>query len=106
MAANLATDHVRVEQNRADLLAETNDLLWGDVEHRDPERTLIARQELARLEQVLANLPPLSRKIFHLNRFDRKPQREIANELGISVSTVEAHIRRALDRLAAAIDNP
>lgn len=104
MAANLATDHLRIEQNRAAILAETNALLWGGVEHRHPERTLIARQELVCLEEALATLPPLSRKIFHLNRFDRKPQREIATELGVSISTVEAHIRKALDHLATAID--
>lgn len=104
MAANLATDHQRSVQNRSALLAETHDLLWGDVEHRHPERALIARQELARLEHALAQLPPMTRKIFHLNRFERKTQLEIADELGVSISTIEAHTRKVLTHLAAVRD--
>ncbi|MFY4731094.1 RNA polymerase sigma factor [Nitrospira sp. BLG_2] len=104
MAANLATDHQRAMQNRSTLLAEAHGLLWGDVEHRHPERTLIARQELARLEEALAQLPAMSRKIFYLNRFERKTQLDIAEELGVSISTVEAHIRKVLNHLAAVRD--
>lgn len=104
MAANLATDHQRSVQNRSALLVEAHDLLWGDVDHRHPERTLIARQELARLEQALAQLPPMSRRIFHLNRYERKTQLDIADELGVSISTVESHIRKVLTHLAAVRD--
>ncbi|MDN5942922.1 MAG: RNA polymerase sigma factor [Nitrospira sp.] len=104
MAANLATDHARVEQNRADILAEAHDVLWGGVDSRHPERVTMARQELARLEQALAQLPPLSRRIFHLNRYERKPQLDIAKELQISLSTVEKHIRKVLTHLAAVRD--
>ncbi|SLM48872.1 ECF subfamily RNA polymerase sigma-24 factor [Nitrospira japonica] len=100
MAANLATDYLRVEQNRAHILAETNELLWGDTDGRDPERISIAREELARSERVLAQLPLLSRKIFHLNRFEGKSYPEIANELNLSPSTVEHHIRTALRQLS------
>lgn len=104
MAANLATDHQRSVQNRSALLAEAHDVLWGNVEHRHPERALIARQELACLEQAMAQLPPRSRRIFYLNRFERKTQLEIAEELGVSISTVEAHIRKVLNHLAAVRD--
>ncbi len=104
MAANLATDHLRVEQNRAELLAEANDILWAGTEHRHAERVMIARQELARLERALSELPDLSRNIFQLNRFGHKTQQEIAKEFGISISTVEAHMRKVLDRLSSVRD--
>jgi RNA polymerase sigma factor (sigma-70 family) len=101
MAANLATDHLRVEHRRSEILAEAHTLLWEQIESRHPERLLMARQELARLEHALTQLPPLSRKIFHLNRFGRKTQREIAREFGVSLATVEAHIRKVLNHLTS-----
>ncbi len=104
MAANLATDHQRSVRNRSALLAEAHDMLWGGVDHRHPERALIARQELVRLEQALTQLPSFSRKIFHLNRFECKTQLEIADELRVSISTVEAHIRKVLIHLATVRD--
>lgn len=104
MAANLATDYVRIEHNRAEILAEAHGILWGATERRHAERVLIARQELARLEQALNELPPLSRNIFHLNRFGHKTQQDIAKEFGISISTVEAHMRKVLDHLSAVRD--
>jgi RNA polymerase sigma-70 factor (ECF subfamily) len=39
--------------------------------------------------------------VFKRNRFDGRTQREIAEELGISQTAVEKHIRKALARLAA-----
>ncbi|MDR4496071.1 MAG: RNA polymerase sigma factor [Nitrospirales bacterium] len=104
MAANLATDYLRVEKRRSEIFTEVNDILWERAESRHPERLLIARQELARVEQALTQLPPLSRKIFHLNRFGRKTQREIAREFGVSLATVEAHIRKVLNHLASVRD--
>ncbi|MGC4098069.1 MAG: sigma-70 family RNA polymerase sigma factor [Nitrospira sp.] len=104
MAANLATDYLRVEQNRAAILAATNDLLWGDIDSRDPERIMIARQELDRSAKVLASLPSMSRTIFHLNRYEGKTFPEIAKELGVSPSTVENHIRTVLKRLSKVRD--
>ncbi|MFY4728860.1 RNA polymerase sigma factor [Nitrospira sp. BLG_2] len=104
MAANLATDHSRVEQNRAEILAETHELLWGGTEDRHPERIMIVRQELARSEQVLADLPILSRKTFHLSRFEGKTYPEIAKELNVSPFTVENHIRTVIKRLSKVRD--
>jgi len=45
-----------------------------------------------------------SRNVFYLSRFEGKTQREIARQLGISRTTVEKHMRKILDRLAAARD--
>ena len=59
------------------------------------ERELIAREELRLISQALAALPDRTLQIFRLYRLDGVRQREIAAQLGISVSSVEKHLRRA-----------
>ncbi len=100
MAANLVIDHLRREQRQGGLLAEAEALLWGGSEGVSPERTVMAQQELRALVAVVEALPPATRRVFKRNRFDGKTQREIAEELGISQTAVEKHIRKALRRLA------
>lgn len=104
IAANLATDHLRTENRRSAILAEAHDMLWGGTAETTPEQSLIAREELARLRAAVAELSPTSRQIFFLNRFGGKTQREIAAAMGVSLTTVEKHIRKALHHLAAARD--
>lgn len=52
------------------------------------------------LEQMLSvalkKLPENVRNVFELNRFEGKSYKEIAEQQGISVKTVEAHISKAL----------
>ncbi|WP_282010073.1 RNA polymerase sigma factor [Nitrospina watsonii] len=104
IASNLATDHIRVEARRAELLRECRDVLIRSENKVTPEREALARWELKLYQKAVQELPPLSRKIFYLNRFAGKPQRAIAKEVGVSVTTVEKHIRRVLDHLAATRD--
>lgn len=48
------------------------------------------------ISSVLSSLPPKCRKVFEMSRFQEKKNDEIASVLGISVSTVEKHISKAL----------
>ncbi|MEJ1966793.1 MAG: RNA polymerase sigma factor [Gammaproteobacteria bacterium] len=102
IAANLATDHHRVEHRRIELVAEVQDLLWGEREEASTERVVIAAETLSRLEAAVARMPERSREIFRLNRFDGFTQREIAERLGISLTAVEKHLQRAFAQLAEA----
>ena len=52
----------------------------------------------------MAELPPLSRKIFYLSRFEQKTQREIAAIVGLSPTGVFNHLRKVIDHLAAVRD--
>ena len=61
------------------------------------ERELIAREELRLISEALAALPDRTLQIFRLYRLDGLRQREIATELGISVSSVEKHLRKAYE---------
>jgi RNA polymerase sigma-70 factor (ECF subfamily) len=66
------------------------------------ERQLIAREELRLISEALAALPDRTLQIFRLYRLDGLRQREIAVDLGISVSSVEKHLRRAYQAVVQA----
>jgi RNA polymerase sigma-70 factor, ECF subfamily len=49
-----------------------------------------------RFREVLKNLPAQCRQVFELSRFEELKYREIAEQLGISIKTVETHMGKAL----------
>ncbi|HAZ00668.1 MAG: hypothetical protein A2W90_14425 [Bacteroidetes bacterium GWF2_42_66] len=56
-----------------------------------------AFEEIERIiGKTLDELPPQCRKVFMLSRFEEKKNREIAEELNISVKVVEKHITKGL----------
>jgi RNA polymerase sigma-70 factor (ECF subfamily) len=71
-------------------------------EQPSAEARLIAREQLAILQRVLDGLPERTRTIFRRFRIDGEPQRQIAADIGISVSAVEKHLTRAYEAIAAA----
>lgn len=61
------------------------------------ERTSLIEQELEnKLHEVLNHLPERCKQIFLMSRFENKKNREIAEELDISVKAVEKQISKAL----------
>ena len=66
---------------------------------------VIARQELARLEDAIAQLPPGCRAVLLLRKIELLSHQAIAQRLGIAVSTVEKQHARALRLLRAAFTN-
>lgn len=71
-----------------------------ELMNEEDTTTLYAVSELEeRLNIALAKLPENVRHTFEMNRFDGKTYPVIAEECGISVKTVEAHISRALKLL-------
>ena len=70
------------------------------LEHRTPERTVAGRQTLAAVIASLDELGQRTRNIFVLFRLEHMKQREIASLFGISQSTVEKTIMKAVMHLA------
>jgi RNA polymerase sigma factor (sigma-70 family) len=64
---------------------------------------VMARQELRMLEQAIAELPEGCRAVLLLRKVELLSHREIAERLGIAVSTVEKQHARALRLLRAAL---
>lgn len=61
-----------------------------------PEDFLIGRDELSGLFTVISGLPQRIRDVFILRRVDGLSQREVAQKLGLSESTVEKHMSRGI----------
>lgn len=67
------------------------------------EQEVMARQELTLLQTAIAELPPGCRSVLLLRKVELLSHREIAERLGIAISTVEKQHARALRLLRAAL---
>ena len=62
---------------------------------RRGERVLIARDHARLVAEALDVLGPRPAAIFRRHRIDGVQQRQVAEEFGVSLSTVESDLRRA-----------
>lgn len=60
------------------------------------ERRIGGREEIERVQHMLAKLPPKCREAFELRKFAELSQKEIAQRMQLSESTVEKHLVKAL----------
>lgn len=91
-----AYNYLKYELNRSAELESANHF----TEQSLPPDAQLHYNELAnKVDDLIQQLPPQSRKAFQLNRLEGKKYVEIAEELGISVSAVERLISRALAKL-------
>ncbi|WP_284734542.1 RNA polymerase sigma factor [Sphingosinicella terrae] len=104
MADNLLVDRRRSAAARSVREEAWMGTLFGsEVDDRpSAERLLISRETLALMSDALAQLPDRTVTIFRRFRIDGAPQREIAAELGISVSAVEKHLHKAYKAIVEA----
>ncbi|MDB5241746.1 MAG: polymerase sigma-70 factor [Spirosoma sp.] len=101
---NRAFNHLQNEFRRDDQLGNLVELdTVSDVLFEDPQSIIQCTELYQRLETEIKLLPPQCQRVFVLSRFEGKKQREIADELQISLKAVEAHIQRALLQLRKVI---
>lgn len=96
VARNLLIDRLRKSRVvRIDLMEDLEALhvLSDEV---PADRIVSGRQELARLEAALDDLPARCRETFVLRKIDELSQREVAKKMGISEATVEKHMVKAM----------
>ncbi|MEL7371205.1 MAG: sigma-70 family RNA polymerase sigma factor [Myxococcota bacterium] len=68
----------------------------------DPEPEVVARADVARVLDVVRQLPPKERVVFSMRFLDDKSQDEIAEVLGHSKGYVSKLVHRAIKRVRAA----
>ena len=91
---NEAYSYLRSEFKGLDSLENTDQNVSSDSLR--PDNITQFEESYNRVKELVESLPPQCRKIFLMSRFEGKKHQEIANELGISIKTVEAHITKGL----------
>lgn len=100
IARNLLVDQVRREKIVSfDAVADLDQL----QANFDLEAQLCARDELRHLEGVIAAMPPQAARVLLLRRVEQKSPGQIAEEMSLSVSTVEKHLNKAIRLLMRAM---
>lgn len=103
-AANVLTDRLRSRAARR----REDHVPYRELDHAredaSPDTVLMGREALAQLLASLCELPERRRAVFVLHRFDGLRYGEIAKRLGISLSSVEKHMIKALAHLTARLE--
>jgi RNA polymerase sigma-70 factor (ECF subfamily) len=69
----------------------------------EPDRVLIANQRTNLIAEAIKSLPPKYRTVIIMRHSEEKDYQEIADELGVPIGTVKAHIFRAREMLNKAL---
>ena len=102
-------DLLMIDRYRSARQAEKRDREWAEVngaaalgvsDEPLPDRAIIARQHTQLVTQTLNALGQRPAAIFRRHRVDGISQRQVAEEFGVSLSTVESDLRAAYRALA------
>lgn len=104
-----AANTLMIDRYRSQVQSAQRDRDWSDAnagaalgvaETPSAERIVAARQFAGLVERTLEQLDPRAAAVFRRHRVDDVPQRQVAEEFGVSLSTVESDLRRAYRALA------
>ena len=87
-------EHKRVRENYQKIYIENTNFKTST-----PQEELEYKELEQQIKETLVHLPERRQKIFLMHRMERKKYNEIAQELQISVKTVEAEMSKALREL-------
>ncbi len=99
-----AANSVMIDRHRAQRQAALRDQAWVETVSGETldvsdeprgERVLIAREQAALADAALESVGTRAATVFRRHRIDGIAQRQIAAELGVSLSTVESDLRAA-----------
>lgn len=103
---HLVLDHMRRDRVVSFEATQDAQLLGVLVDEVDPERELLAQDELACLIRALDSLPDATRAVIWLRRVEGLSQRDTAARLQMPEGTVESHLCRGVRALARALFGP
>ena len=104
-----AANTLMIDRYRSQVQAAQRDRDWSEVQagvapgvadNPSAERVIAGRQFANLVERTLDGLDPRAAAIFRRHRIDNVAQRQVADEFGVSLSTVESDLRRAYRALA------
>ncbi|MDX8337753.1 RNA polymerase sigma-70 factor [Draconibacterium sp. IB214405] len=99
--ANNSLNHLRKlkkEEKLEDYFSGTDNENIGfkEVAESVTENSLLIKELNSRIEEAVNLLPPQQQMVFRLKRFEGKKNKEIADEMGLAVKTVEMHLSKAV----------
>ena len=81
-------------------IAQTESKGGGNLPSRNEiEEKLDLAETAEQVETIVGKMPPQRQQIFRMSRFEHMPSREIAEQLNLSVRTVDKHLELALKEL-------
>lgn len=99
-----AANNLMLDRYRSARQGALRDAAWSDASANDDppsaERALISREQLGLVERAITETGERPARIFRRFRMDGIQQREIATEMGVSLSTVEADLRKVYAAIA------
>jgi len=93
IAHDNAISHCRRERRRSSLIVAMAELPDVTCSAAPQERHVDAAKTLDRLIAAISRLPPRCQAVFIMHKLHEVPQAEVAQRLGISLKTVEKHLR-------------
>jgi RNA polymerase sigma factor (sigma-70 family) len=102
VARNIAIDAHR-RNGRTRRVEQSLEIFEAENTELSPEDVLVSKDELKRLNDVIANLKPKHRVALMLRRMDGLTFIQIAREMGISEAGARVLVAAALDQCAAAM---
>jgi len=105
VARNLLIDRARRSQIVPIEIVSELEKLDIATDQPGPDRSVIAQDELRRLRAAVDRLPPRCREAVILRKIEGFSIAEIAARMGISIKTVDNHLREGADMLADILHN-
>ena len=97
LTRNASLNYLEKETRQNDSLSA--DLTESDASDPSPEENLISEELFARYVKALDRLPERCREVFIRIREEKQSYARVAEELGISIHTVDAQLQKASQRL-------
>ena len=99
VATNLVRDRARREKVRGDYRASVGAVEGLHIDSFDPHRVAAGREAVRSVHDWILDLPEKTRRIFILYRLENLDRKDIADRLGLSRSSVDKHIAKAMGLL-------
>jgi RNA polymerase sigma factor, sigma-70 family len=104
-AANVLQDRRRRDAARRRGAHTTLEDSFHPLDEVTPDRVLQGKEDVARVMEALGELPPRTRAALMLVRFEGLSYKAAAQLLGVSVSAVEKQVAKALQVVAARLQD-
>jgi RNA polymerase sigma-70 factor (ECF subfamily) len=85
-----------IRDNKKFVNTEESDVHFGKMESGSYTDTMEVAELESKIKSAIQKLPEKCREVFEMNRFEGKKYAEIAEQLNLSVKTVEAQMSKAL----------